>query len=1262
MANICENNIDVTCSNAEWEEISNGLEKDNINWSLTYDGIQTWGNKSISCSTKWSPRPIEEGYMSSLSKMYPTALFKYSYDIEGGYGGATCYFINGKDYKNKKSADKECDKAIGDYFKRLSLQSNEHAEGINHIIELMPQGIVAADGENRFGECDIYSFENITQVSCGDWHTVVLDENGKAYSCGSNYNGQCNVPQSNGRIKKISCGRYHTIFLFEDGTIHYSGSVKKANSELSSWENIKDVCAVYDGVIAIDKNNQLLIWGNTACNNETCKTFFDELKTDDIIQSYYNYKDTLSNEEEGIRPITTATKGSSSSSKKESSKKNNQTNAVTKPAEQPNDEDDEDFFSGIESIEDISAKMQEECDKALKDDGYGFFGYLVYGVATMSSFGIEHAEKALEGILSEEFMRGLGVKPEFITIVNSTLQSDDEDEDEERPGFMDFCQQCAAEMLERKNIDNIKKITKRALDANVTNVDETGSIVNDFLKALSGEAEKDSKSNKKQTKSAPKKTSTAKSAPPKTPDESVDFSSIGDLDPQCFKIQGTVLVKFFKKYLKKNKDIIIPEGVTAISNNAFWEQKELTGVKLPSTLKSIGNDAFTGCYSLKQILIPKSVEEIGESPFSGCKSLEKIEVEEGNEHFKSVDGVLYSADMSRLISYPGAKSGESFETPESVKYIGKSAFSSNMNIKTIVLNKGLEALGIFAFSWSKSLTDVVINGGLKELPMWLFFRCASLENVTIAEGVEKIGQDSFDGCESLKRVVIPESVKILDECHIQNNPDLVIVCKENSAAHKYCINNKIACEIDGVAQPAEKKKSEMTDEEILEAPMTAKEKAVVEREKQLYSKSLQALDLIEKTNEIANSLNMPVDLDDVADYFKKFEMFNGAEDDDILLSLRRDGIAAASRVCDNVDKLSGEVRETYEMAIARQEEEEKAAVARKVAEDTAAERKTAAAAAAARDQQSKTQPASQSQTNSPQNARQTNNKNTEIKQTPVIADVKSEKGQSSHEIIPSASKKEKNSKKVAIVIAIIFALLLLLYFVFTSIIPTSNYNKAVELINNKQYSEAGKILKNWSSNKYRSDVKELIDKYGINFCEVGDVVYFGHSETYGANDNQIRWKVVDKKDGKVLLIMDNFRNERKQVVKNWNGILQPFDDYNENAVWSTCTLNKWLNNDFYNSVFSDEEKEMIIAGENGSGVNEKVFVLSSSEFSQYFPASEMYGRYTSAFDDTFYSGWLRDGKYYCLKGSKTSTYLTADSYDTKSSLTVYPAIWVDIES
>ena len=44
----------------------------------------------------------------------------------------------------------------------------------------------------------------------------------------------------------------------------------------------------------------------------------------------------------------------------------------------------------------------------------------------------------------------------------------------------------------------------------------------------------------------------------------------------------------------------IPEGVTAISDNAFFNFKRLSEIQLPSSLKKIGDRAFEGCESLKK--------------------------------------------------------------------------------------------------------------------------------------------------------------------------------------------------------------------------------------------------------------------------------------------------------------------------------------------------------------------------------------------------------------------------------------------------------------------------------------------------------------------------------------------------------------------------------------------------------------------------------------------------------------------------------------
>ena len=65
----------------------------------------------------------------------------------------------------------------------------------------------------------------------------------------------------------------------------------------------------------------------------------------------------------------------------------------------------------------------------------------------------------------------------------------------------------------------------------------------------------------------------------------------------------------------------IPDGVTHIGGSAFARCKKLTRVSVPDSLKSIGDRAFWFCDSLTGFTIPAGVEKIGESAFCGCKKL-----------------------------------------------------------------------------------------------------------------------------------------------------------------------------------------------------------------------------------------------------------------------------------------------------------------------------------------------------------------------------------------------------------------------------------------------------------------------------------------------------------------------------------------------------------------------------------------------------------------------------------------------------------------
>ena len=84
-----------------------------------------------------------------------------------------------------------------------------------------------------------------------------------------------------------------------------------------------------------------------------------------------------------------------------------------------------------------------------------------------------------------------------------------------------------------------------------------------------------------------------------------------------------------QKYKGQGGDVVIPEGVTSIGNDAFWGCSSLTSVVIPDGVTSIGNDAFWGCSSLTSIVIPESVTSINDRAFEGCKSLASVVIPKG---------------------------------------------------------------------------------------------------------------------------------------------------------------------------------------------------------------------------------------------------------------------------------------------------------------------------------------------------------------------------------------------------------------------------------------------------------------------------------------------------------------------------------------------------------------------------------------------------------------------------------------------------------
>ncbi len=154
---------------------------------------------------------------------------------------------------------------------------------------------------------------------------------------------------------------------------------------------------------------------------------------------------------------------------------------------------------------------------------------------------------------------------------------------------------------------------------------------------------------------------------------------------------------------------------------------------------------------LTSIIIPDSVEIIESGAFYGCTALESITVDENNNNYASVDGVLFDKAMTTLICCPGGKKG-SYKIPDGVENIGDEAFYHCAGLTSVTISDSVTNIGWAAFSNCTGLTSVVIPDGITLLDNYMFYECSGLKSITIPDSVTNIKFGAFYNCIGLTDV------------------------------------------------------------------------------------------------------------------------------------------------------------------------------------------------------------------------------------------------------------------------------------------------------------------------------------------------------------------------------------------------------------------------------------------------------------------------------------------------------------------------------
>ena len=173
-------------------------------------------------------------------------------------------------------------------------------------------------------------------------------------------------------------------------------------------------------------------------------------------------------------------------------------------------------------------------------------------------------------------------------------------------------------------------------------------------------------------------------------------------------------------------NIVIPEKVlyndywfSVDSLGSLYSSNQTTSIKINNLIKTVGESLYasgTACYY----------------------------VDEQNPYMKAIDGVLYSKDMTRLISFPMYKNCDEFTIPESVTSIDDYSFGANQYLKKLIFNDNIEVLPenfLYGSDYNGKLKYLKLSDKIKVIHGRCLYAFSSLEELVLPRDLEEVEKD-----------------------------------------------------------------------------------------------------------------------------------------------------------------------------------------------------------------------------------------------------------------------------------------------------------------------------------------------------------------------------------------------------------------------------------------------------------------------------------------------------------------------------------------
>lgn len=238
------------------------------------------------------------------------------------------------------------------------------------------------------------------------------------------------------------------------------------------------------------------------------------------------------------------------------------------------------------------------------------------------------------------------------------------------------------------------------------------------------------------------------------------------------------------------KEIIIPEGVTAIEIAAFDGCADLKKVTFPESLVSIGNSAFRDCKSIREVFIPKNVSTLGINPFNGCTALTSITIDPENKAYKVVDNCIIDIANNKLVVGCAASK---IPNDGSVTIIGQASFSGIENIKDIEINGNITNIESGAFMGCHGIEKLVIPDSVTEIGSMVIYKMDSITEIILGNGVTSLDCIENSTLNNLKKLTIGNGITVIKKYDLMSCKASEIVLSKSikkieASAISYCRN------------------------------------------------------------------------------------------------------------------------------------------------------------------------------------------------------------------------------------------------------------------------------------------------------------------------------------------------------------------------------------------------------------------------------------------------------------------------------------------